>query len=170
LPRIEDLTPETDLAPFLRNGVPSGLRNAALRRMWALDPTIRDGVGDALDYAYDWNVAGGVPGSGPLLPSDDVEAMVRSIMGPPAESSAEALTEAQAEDVPRATAQAVLGEPQLVADLPPQDAAQPSTPGVAPKVGESPAHADGVADPAKSQAGEKEVAAQMRRHAGATPF
>jgi hypothetical protein len=170
LPRIEDLTPDTDLAPFLRNGVPSGLRNAALRRIWALDPTIRDGVGDALDYAYDWNVAGGVPGSGPLLPSDDVEAMLRSIMGPPADSSAEALTEARAEDVPTATAQPVSGEPQLVSDLPPQHAAEPSVPSVAPEVDESPAQAGEVAGPAKSPAGEKQVALPLRRHGGATPF
>jgi hypothetical protein len=96
--------------------------------------------------------------------------MVRSIMGPPADSSAEAITEAQAEDVPTATAQAVSGEPQPVSDLAPQDAAEPSIPGVAPKAGESPAHAGGVAEPAKSPAGKKEVAVQMRRHGGAKPF
>lgn len=74
LPRIEDLTPETDLAGFLRAGVPAALRKEALRRMWSLDPAIRDFVGEARDYSYDWNVAGGVPVSGPLLPGDDVEA------------------------------------------------------------------------------------------------
>src|SRR5947209_861920 len=85
LPRLEDLTPETDLAPFMRVGVPAGLRNAALRRMWALDPAIRDRVGDALEYAYDWNIPGSVPGSGPLLPVDDVASMLRSIVGMPAD-------------------------------------------------------------------------------------
>lgn len=44
LPRLEDLTAETDLAPFLRTGIPSVLRNAALRRMWSVDPAIRDFV------------------------------------------------------------------------------------------------------------------------------
>jgi len=78
---IENFTVETDLAPFLREGIPSSLRNAALRKMWALDPEIRDRVGDALDYAYDWNVPGGVPGSGALAASDDVQAMLRSIVG-----------------------------------------------------------------------------------------
>jgi hypothetical protein len=73
LTRIEDLTAGTDLAPFLRAGVPALLRNAALRRMWSLDPAIRDFVGEARDYSYDWNVPGGVPVSGPLMPSDDVE-------------------------------------------------------------------------------------------------
>lgn len=74
LPRLEDLTPATDLVPFMRNGVPALLRNAALRRMWSLDPAIRDFAGEARDYSYDWNVPGGVPVSGPLLPGDDAEA------------------------------------------------------------------------------------------------
>lgn len=71
LPRLEDLTPDTDLTPFMRAGVPRLLRQAALRRMWSLDPAIRDYVGDARDYSYDWNVPGGVPVSGPLAPSED---------------------------------------------------------------------------------------------------
>jgi hypothetical protein len=79
LPKIEELTPETDISVFLRKGVPESLKNAALRRMWSLDPTVRDYVGDARDYAYDWNVPGGVPGSGPLLPTDDVDAMLRGM-------------------------------------------------------------------------------------------
>ncbi|MFB0489178.1 hypothetical protein ABIE45_001764 [Methylobacterium sp. OAE515] len=81
LPPLEALTPETDLAPFLRAGVPTALRNAALRRMWSLDPAIRDFVSEAREYAYDWNSPGGVPGLGPLLPSDDVEAMLRRLLG-----------------------------------------------------------------------------------------
>ena len=72
LPRIEDLTPESDFTAFLRKGVPEALKKAALRRMWALDPAIRDYVGDARDYAWDWNVPGDVPGCGPLLPCDDM--------------------------------------------------------------------------------------------------
>lgn len=81
LPAVEKITAETDLAAFFREGVPEALRNAALRRMWSLDPAIRDFVGDARDYAYDWNVPGGVPGFGPLLPSDDVAGMVARLWG-----------------------------------------------------------------------------------------
>jgi hypothetical protein len=81
LPRIEDLTPSTDLTQFLRKGVPAHLRNAALRRMWALEPAIRDYVNAAREYAYDWNTPGGVPGSGPFLTTDDVSAMVQRITG-----------------------------------------------------------------------------------------
>jgi hypothetical protein len=84
LPPVEELTADSDFSLFLRKGVPERLKNAALRRMWSLDPAIRDHVGDARDYAYDWNVAGGVPGAGPLLPSDDVGGMLRQIFGGPA--------------------------------------------------------------------------------------
>jgi hypothetical protein len=81
LSSLEALTAETDLAPFLRAGVPATLRNAALRRMWSLDPAIRDFVSEAREYAYDWNSPGGVPGLGPLLPSDDVKAMLARLLG-----------------------------------------------------------------------------------------
>jgi hypothetical protein len=81
LPKIEDLTPEADITAFLRKGVPEMLKNAALRRMWSLDPAIRDYVGEAREYAYDWNVPGGVPGNGPLLPGDNVGEMLARIFG-----------------------------------------------------------------------------------------
>jgi hypothetical protein len=81
LPKIEEITPETDISGFLRKGVPEMLRKAALRRMWSLDPAIRDYVGDARDYAYDWNVLGNVPGNGPLLPTDDVAGLVERVLG-----------------------------------------------------------------------------------------
>jgi hypothetical protein len=76
LPRLEDLTPGSDMTAFMRKGVPDLLRKAALRRMWSLDPAVRDYVGDARDYAWDWNVPGGVPGNGPLGPLDDLGASV----------------------------------------------------------------------------------------------
>ncbi|KQP76615.1 hypothetical protein ASF41_02235 [Methylobacterium sp. Leaf111] len=80
LPKIEDLTAETELVPFLRAGIPAALRKAALRRMWSVDPAIRDFVSEAREYAYDWNTPGGVPGLGPMLPTDDITAMVERIM------------------------------------------------------------------------------------------
>ena len=51
LPKLEDLTSTTDITAFLRKGVPEHLRNAALRKSWALDPAIRNYVNPALDYA-----------------------------------------------------------------------------------------------------------------------
>jgi hypothetical protein len=83
LPNLETLTAESDISAFLRKGVPEALRNAALRRLWSLDPAIRDFAGHARDYAYDWNSPGGVPGTGPLSAADDVEAMVSRVFGDP---------------------------------------------------------------------------------------
>lgn len=60
LPRIEDLTAESDFTQFLRPGIPTLLRNAALRRMWSLDPAIRDYIGP-VDYQWDFNTPGGLP-------------------------------------------------------------------------------------------------------------
>ena len=90
LPPLDALTAETDVVAFLRRGVPQALRNAALRRAWALDPKVRDFVCEAREYAYDWNVPGGVPGNSDLLPTDDVPAMIRQIFGdgPPAQAVA----------------------------------------------------------------------------------
>jgi len=88
LPRIEEITAETDISGFLRKGVPEGLRKAALRRMWLLDPKIRDYVGDARDYAYDWNSPGGVPTSGPLTLADDPARMLARVIGSDGQSPA----------------------------------------------------------------------------------
>lgn len=81
LPKLEEMTATTDITAFLRKGVPEHLRNAALRKSWALDPAIRDYVNPALDYAYDWNTPGGVPGSGEIGAGMDVARMVSQIMG-----------------------------------------------------------------------------------------
>lgn len=83
LPRPDALTAESDVTGFLRRGVPAALRNAALRRVWLLDPAIRDFTGHARDYDYDWNTPGGVPGNGALGPGDNVTAMVRRVLGEP---------------------------------------------------------------------------------------
>ena len=81
LPKLEDLTETTDITGFLRKGVPEHLRNAALRKSWALDPAIRNYVNPALDYAYDWNTPGGVPGSSEVGAGVDIARMVSQIMG-----------------------------------------------------------------------------------------
>ena len=60
LPPVESLTIESDFGQFLRPGVPTLLRNAALRRMWSLDPAIRDYIGP-VDYQWDFNTPGGLP-------------------------------------------------------------------------------------------------------------
>lgn len=98
LPRIEELTGETDITGFLRPGVPAALRNAALRKMWLLDPAIRDFPGHARDYAYDWNTPESVPGNG-LLPSrDEVAAMAQRVLGTPETTPSERAADAVAAD------------------------------------------------------------------------
>jgi hypothetical protein len=84
LPTLEELTGSTDITAFLHKGVPEQLRNAALRKSWALDPAIRNYVNPALEYAYDWNAPGGVPGGGELGAAVDVARLVSQIIGEPA--------------------------------------------------------------------------------------
>lgn len=80
LPRLEELTSDSDIRAFLDQAVPKPLRDAALRRAWSLDPVIRDYVGPA-DYAWDFNLPEAAGGFGPLSASDDVGAMVRRVFG-----------------------------------------------------------------------------------------
>lgn len=177
LPALDALTAETDLAPFLRLGVPKPLRNAALRRMWSLDPSIRDYLSEAREYAYDWNVPGGVPGLGSLLPGDDVEAMLREIFGdapeprdpdaapagvrtsglppsgPPDEAPPPATgdEDREADRAGEAAAAATRGDDP--APLPPEPAPPP------------------VASPERTEpASERSVPARVRRHGGAVPI
>lgn len=90
LPKLEEMTGATDITGFLRKGVPEHLRNAALRKSWALDPAIRNYVNPALEYAYDWNTPGGVPGTGEIGAGMDVARMVLQIMGDGAPAEPEA--------------------------------------------------------------------------------
>jgi hypothetical protein len=97
LPKVELITAETDISVFMRRGVPAALRKAALRRAWTADPAIRDFVGHARDYDYDWNLPGGAPGCEPLR-ADEAAAMVRRVLGEPApEPVAEAPADPPAE-------------------------------------------------------------------------
>ena len=61
LPRIDELTAQSDIRGFLDKRVPAALRNAALRQMWTLDPNIRDFI-EVADYQWDWNTPGGAQG------------------------------------------------------------------------------------------------------------
>lgn len=172
LPDLDALTRESDLTPFLRAGVPATLRNAALRRMWSIDPAIRDFVSEAREYAYDWNSPGGVPGLGPLLPSDDVQAMLRKILGGrPVETAAPEAGESPS------LAEAAAPDPDVVPE------AEPPTeePGRAaltvqasslPESAPSPASAETDAILPASRPGSIPAAApgpRLRRHGGAMP-
>jgi hypothetical protein len=117
LPSLDELTSETDITAFLRQGVPEHLRNAALRKSWALDPAIRNYVNPALDYAYDWNTPGGVPGSSELGAGIDVARMVSQIMGT-GETPAKPPTPAAA--VPEEVAPDAASPSEPTADFPEQ--------------------------------------------------
>lgn len=94
LPSLEDITAETDITAFLRREVPDFLRNAALKRAWAADPGIRDYVNPAMEYAFDWNVPGGVPGSGELEAGCDAAKQVAQMFSAPLEAKAKNEVEA----------------------------------------------------------------------------
>jgi len=80
LPSLESIGPSTDISAFLQAGVPSVLRNAALRQAWSADPAIRDFVGLNENY---WDATGfdNVPGFGALDPSFDAKKMAARIFG-----------------------------------------------------------------------------------------
>jgi hypothetical protein len=109
LPGLDELTADADFTAFMRPEVPPVLRNAALRRLWLLDPEIRDFVGPARDYAYDWNTPGGVPGGGPLSPMTDVKAMATSLLRP-RQASGDHVREAPSRNEPLEVACAGGGE------------------------------------------------------------
>ena len=115
LPQLEELTQTTDITAFLRKGVPEHLRNAALRKSWALDPAILNYVNPALEYAYDWNTPGGVPGNSEIGAGADIARMVSQIMGGerPAETSNPAI-------VPATEGESAAAEPDPSPE-PPQD-------------------------------------------------
>jgi uncharacterized protein DUF3306 len=75
LPSIESIAAHTDIAAFLNTGVPAELTRAALRRAWATDPAIRDFIGIA-ENQWDFNDPNGIPGFGPLDPTDNAADLV----------------------------------------------------------------------------------------------
>ena len=101
MPRLEELTETTDITAFLKKGVPEHLRNAALRKSWALDPAIRNYVNPALEYAYDWNTPGGVPGNGEIDAGVDIARMVSQIMGGTSELESSPAASAEPDSLPK---------------------------------------------------------------------
>ena len=173
LPSVDDLTAEMDLSVFLRKGVPDGLRKAALRRMWSLDPKIRDFVSEAREYAYDWNVPGGVPGSGGALPpADEIRKLAEQIVGGhrPAEAEAAEPEGAVGEPAPSSISRP---DSEAQASIPsPLDSSSPDQPG--PSETFLPLPSAAMAEPPQPVAvslGEAnaEAASPRRRHGGAKP-
>lgn len=78
LPSLEEITGTSDMSVFLQKGVPEALKNAALRRAWALDPLIRDHIGP-VECGWDFNDPNAMPGFGLLEDSVDRTEMLRQI-------------------------------------------------------------------------------------------
>jgi hypothetical protein len=150
LPRIEDLTAQSDLSAFLRKGVPRMLKRAALRKMWSLDPAIRDYIGPS-EYAWDFNKPGSMAGFGPLKASSEPVVDFLSTMsgGNPADSVRAAAALEAPEKAPAASA--------VTAD---EDA------NAAPD-GSSAATPDSSIEPANAQSPSTDVAGTIDRDEGA---
>src|SRR5262245_55359672 len=81
LPPIESIEAGTDITAFMRAGVSSELRHAALRRAWSADASIRDFVGLNENYWSDVTGPAGVAGFGDLGPGGAVKRMVSELFG-----------------------------------------------------------------------------------------
>jgi hypothetical protein len=120
LPRVENLTADSDLAAFLRQGVPAALRNAAMRKMWSLDPVVRDYVGPS-EYAWDFNQPGSMAGFGALESGSSVADFLSTVSRALPDDSREAAPE------PEAPPQQVAGgAPEQAASSAPAEPMQPS--------------------------------------------
>lgn len=78
LPSIDSLSADSTVAAFLSKGVPLALQNAALRKMWVTDPSIRDYVGLA-DFQWDFNAPGSISGFGDLEAGTDLGKMIADL-------------------------------------------------------------------------------------------
>ncbi|MEH2588754.1 DUF3306 domain-containing protein [Bradyrhizobium sp. AZCC 1721] len=173
LPNLEELTETSDITAFLRKGVPEHLRNAALRKSWALDPAIRNYVSPALEYAYDWNAPGGVPGGGELGAGVDVARLVAQIMGEqPSEttnSDASSGTE-MAGPSPQPAERELSAKPQE--DLPEESLRQSDEPSTETELVSEAKRGTGESAPVGEFEAAKSVASQqrVRRHGTAKPI
>jgi hypothetical protein len=106
LPSIESIDAGTDITAFMRPGVPTALRHAALRRVWSADPAIRNFIGPNENY---WDVAGsgGVPGFGDLDPNLDIKRLVSEVFGEPAAEGGQAESSSPAQVPERSAALSV---------------------------------------------------------------
>jgi hypothetical protein len=176
LPRIEDLTAQSDLSAFMREGVPKLLTSAALRKMWSLDPAIRDHIGPS-EYAWDFNKPGSMPGFGPL----DVKETVVDFLSTVGRGTQTDVTEAPAApDAPEAQPPRQLPavsiereadvSPDNPADIPSPDESSESAQSPASRRFASSAQVETATESGQASGpAESSGAAARRRHGGALP-
>jgi hypothetical protein len=154
LPPIDELTIGSDLAPFLRPGIPSALRAAALRRMWSLDPEIRDFIG-CVEYQWDFNTPGGLPAGFASELGGDLKKLLAQAIGEP-------------QDKPEPGAE-ISGEEPGEAPEESREEAPPPASGLQ-VIASSPPIRDATPAPGNMPPDEEAMAPQpRRRHGGAMP-
>ena len=174
LPKLEELTANTDISVFLGKGVPEGLRNAALSKSWALDPAIRNYINPAMEYAYDWNTPGGVPGAGEIGAGVDVARMVLQIMGDGKTAEEAVAQEAEAGSQPA-------GDPPQMVEQQATQEPKPDLPTQALRLGNETIVAEGLSNPESAARPKSERTAEsqddsaapqqpVRRHGSAKPL
>ena len=112
LPSVDDLTEDSDYTVFLRKGVPDTMRKAALRKLWVTEPSVVN-YRPLVEYAWHNNE----PGFGPLLPTDNVQAMLDRIFGGTPEPAAEPGETAGTSGTGAADAQALEAASEVPADI-----------------------------------------------------
>jgi hypothetical protein len=108
--------------------VPTALRNAAMRKMWSLDPAIRDHVGLS-ENAWDFNQPGAMPGFGPLAAGRAVVDFLSAVGGEEAADTGTALR-ATATEEPAVASEDVASltpEQEHVPEAPASDGATAAT-------------------------------------------
>jgi hypothetical protein len=171
LPAIESITAETDIRAFLAAGVPAELTRAALRRVWASDPKIRDFVGLA-DYAWDFNTPGSMAGFGPLEAADGLRAeMARRLGAATAPDSAAGISDHSTGAKPEALASnaAVHDRPNQTSPIMTEDERSPKI-SASPAGGEPmPPEPEHVAPQQQQESPEDAQSIARRKHGGALP-
>ena len=144
LPSLDAIDATTDLRAFLAAGVPSELRNAALRKAWSADPAIRDFIGPNENF---WDhTSGRVAGFGVLKPGT-----ARRLM-------AQVLADDEPPKAQMETAANIAQQPI---------AAQPDR--TAPPVGATAAEEPPPDDRSEASAKVEKNEPRVRRHGGAAP-
>jgi Protein of unknown function (DUF3306) len=180
LTKVEDLTAESDITQFLQKGVPEALQKLALRKMWSLDPQIRDFV-EVAENQWDFNTPGGIHGLyQDLTEGTDTSVWMaqatQSVFGDDAKKPVAVADSAGAADVagePHAEVEnaATQHGDGAVPVLPPVIAAAgDARPSVGSQIAtrhQVPVVAEKLSTPAKAQSPEPQLV--RRRHGGALP-
>lgn len=166
LPKIEEMTADSDFSVFLKKGVPELLKRQALRHAWSIDPAIRDFV-EVAENQYNFNLPDGVPGFGELPAGTDIQALLAQAIGerPKIEAVADGERDAAAHN---GIATSCSDEVPAIDTPPPPQAPQPAAHADTKENPDADA-ADTASLPATPQHDEPQPASARRRHGGALP-